>query len=447
MDEATLQSLETALEAGPDNTALRSVVVKGCLSLGALDRAREHLGNPECFDARVRLELAAAFLEAHAPETCLLLATDDVAESLILKARALVACGRADEAKPAYEAAIAANATLEDPELARSLAAKAKVREIQREGAPALKVISIDRDDTSADDVDRLLQPSDTPVTFSDVGGLDDVKRQVHKRIILPFQKPSLFQRFKKRVGGGILMYGPPGCGKTLLARATAGECDAQFINVAISDVLDMYIGESERKLTALFDKARSKTPAVIFFDELEALAARRRHARSQEASKLVSAFLSQMDGFSQNNTGVLMLAATNTPWAIDPAFRRPGRFDRVLFVPPPDRAARAAILQLHLADRPSDGSVKIDKIAKRTSGFSGADLAFLIETAADEAIEASLETSAEVPISHAMVERALADVSPTTAEWLSTARNHARYADEGGYYGEVLAFLDKHAR
>lgn len=445
MDQATLRSLEAALEAGADNSALRAVVVKACLSLGELERAREHLGSVDAFTPTERRELGAAFLEVGAAEVTLTLTRDDAPETLLLKARALAASGRLDEAAVVYRAAVAANSTLEDPELARQLATK--VREVSREGAPSLKVISIDRDDTSADDVDRLMQPATTAVTFDDVGGLEPIKRQIHKRIILPFQKPSLFRRFKKRVGGGILMYGPPGCGKTLLARATAGECEAQFINVAISDVLDMYIGESERKLGALFDRARAKTPAVIFFDELEALAARRRHARSQEASKLVSAFLSQMDGFAQNNTGVLILAATNTPWAIDPAFRRPGRFDRVLFVPPPDREARAAILRLHLAERPNDGSVKIDAIAKRTSGFSGADLAFLVESAADEAIERSLDTGGEVPISHAMIEDALADVSPTTMEWLSTARNHARYADEGGYYGDVLAFLEEHAR
>ena len=446
MDEATLRSLEVALDAGSDNDALRAVVIKACLALGEVERARGHLGAADQMGpASTRRELGAAFLDAGAPEITLTLMIDDDAETRLLEARALLACGRVEEAKQAYHAAVTANSTLEDAELARRLAER--VREVRREGGPSLKVISIDRDDTTQNDLDRLLEPAAEPVTFADVGGLESIKRQIHKRIILPFQKPSLFQRFKKRVGGGILMYGPPGCGKTLLARATAGECEAQFINVAISDVLDMYIGESERKLTALFDRARSKTPAVIFFDELEALAARRRHARSQEASKLVSVFLAQMDGFAQNNAGVLILAATNTPWAIDPAFRRPGRFDRMLFVPPPDREARAAILQLHLGERPTDGSVQVAKIAKRTSGFSGADLAFLIETAADEAIERSLETSAEVPISHAMVEQALEEVTPTTAEWLSTARNHARYADEGGYYGEVLAFLDEHTR
>src|ERR1044071_6071684 len=240
-----------------------------------------------------------------------------------------------------------------------------------------------------------LPPPPQPPVTFAEVGGIDDIKAQIDKRIILPFQKPALFAKFKKRAGGGILLYGPPGCGKTLLARATAGQCNARFLNVAIEDVLDMWIGESERKLHALFEQARSATPAVMFFDELEALAGKREYTREATASKLVSQFLSEMDGFVKNNEGVLVLAATNVPWAVDPAFRRPGRFDRVLFVPPPDRSARETILAIHMKDRPAADDVDLRAIADKTSGWSGADLGNIVETAADEAIAHSLETGA----------------------------------------------------
>jgi transitional endoplasmic reticulum ATPase len=305
----------------------------------------------------------------------------------------------------------------------------------------------ISNDDTDRSETTRLLVPEAEEVTFRDVGGLDDIKRQIERRIILPFKKPSLFQRFKKRVGGGILLYGPPGCGKTLLARATAGECKAAFYNVAISDVLDMYIGESERKLHALFERAREKPPAVLFFDELEALAGKRQYSREGTSSKLVSQFLSEMDGFSRNNHGVLILGATNVPWAVDAAFRRPGRFDRVLFVPPPDRAARAAILDQLLTERPCEEGIDVEVIAKATSGFSGADLAHVVDTAADLAIEASISAEREVPIVMGHLREALAEVRPTTSEWLSTARNHARYANEGGQYDEVLAFLRKHGK
>ncbi|HEY5925840.1 MAG TPA: ATP-binding protein, partial [Kofleriaceae bacterium] len=316
---------------------------------------------------------------------------------------------------------------------------------VHEEDGRRLRVLS--NDDTDASEVNRLLHPEPTKVTFADVGGLDEIKVQIEKRIILPFQKPALFAKFKKKAGGGILLYGPPGCGKTLLARATAGQCNATFLNVAIEDVLDMYIGESERKLHALFEKARATTPAVLFFDELEALAGKRQYTREAHTSKLVSQFLSEMDGFAKNNSGVLILAASNVPWAIDSAFRRPGRFDRVLFVPPPDRAARASILKILLGGRPVSSDIDTDALATRTSAFSGADLENLVDTAADRAIADSLARGGEVPISHAHLLAALAEIKPTTGEWLTTARNYARYANEGGQYDEVLAFLAKHSK
>jgi SpoVK/Ycf46/Vps4 family AAA+-type ATPase len=331
---------------------------------------------------------------------------------------------------------------LEDPELLARIRAARPAR--ARAGGPSLRVIA--NDDTAALEVTRLLVPESTRMTFADVGGLDHVKGMIHKRIILPFAKPSLFQRFKKRVGGGILLYGPPGCGKTLLARATAGECSAAFFNVAISDVLDMYIGESERKLNALFEKARSSAPAVLFFDELEALAGKRQYTREATSSKLVSQFLSEMDGFTRNNHGVLIMGATNVPWAIDPAFQRPGRFDRVLFIPPPDRTARRSILERLLDKRPS-AKLDLDFVAEKTPGFSGADLENIVELASDAATEVSLEQGKEVPIEQAHLVRALGEARPTTGEWLTTARNYARYANQGGLYDDVLQFLDKHAK
>ena len=184
-----------------------------------------------------------------------------------------------------------------------------------------------------------------------------------------------------------------------------------------------------------------------MFFDELEALGVKRQYHREGSSSKLVSQFLSELDGFSRNNQGVLVLGATNVPWDIDPAFHRPGRFDRVLFVPPPDRAARERILGLLLDERPLGRDLDIAHLAKRASAFSGADLFNLVETATDNAIEASLESEQEVPITRAHLERALDEVKPTTYEWLTTARNYARYANEAGHYNEVLAFLEKHGK
>ena len=446
MDDATLTSLEAALAASPSNADLRAVLVGALVDRGdAAGAARlvREVGAASFVRPHHRRAAARALLSAGDLEPALELADGDEAETLIVRARILHGLGRGKEALGAYAQAVAKNPTLEDLELKSLLSAR--VREVTPVGdRPRMRVIS--NDDTDESEMRRLLHPELEPVSFADVGGLADVKRQIERRIIMPFQKPSIFERFKKRVGGGILLYGPPGCGKTLLARATAGECKATFFNVAIHDILDMYIGESERKLHAIFDKARSKPPSVLFFDELEALAAKRQHTREATSAKLVSQFLAEMDGYAQNNHGVLILGATNVPWAVDAAFRRPGRFDRVLFVPPPDRTAREAILAHLLAARPT-AKIDVGALAKRTSGFSGADLEHLVESASDEAIEATQAGGAEVPIAEEHLAAALRDVKPTTLEWLTTARNYARYANESGQYDEVLRFLEQHGK
>jgi transitional endoplasmic reticulum ATPase len=447
MTDSTLSGLMAALAATPQNVELRLVVVRLLAEQG---RDAEAAGVAEPLDAAAvaraadRRTLAEVQRRAGRLGAALaLLEHDTEAETLLLKARVLAALERTDEARRAYEAAITANAALEDPELKRAV--HTNIRVFGRDGAPPLKVIA--NDDTDDADVLRLLAPSGDKVAFKDIGGLDDVKKTIHRRIVLPFQKPSLFQRFKKRAGGGILFYGPPGCGKTLLARATAGEVDATFYSVSIADVLDMYIGESERKLQAIFAQARQKSPAVLFFDEIEALGGKRQYSREGTSAKIVSQFLAEMDGFAQNNHGVLVLAATNVPWAVDPAFRRPGRFDRVVFIPPPDEEARRAILTLLLEARPVARDIDVRYLALHTSGFSGADLRELIETGVDEAIEESIAEGREVELAMEHLKTALKERRPTTIEWLTTARNYARYSNESGQYDEVLAFLDKHGR
>lgn len=289
--------------------------------------------------------------------------------------------------------------------------------------------------------------PLDTAITFTDVGGLDDVKKDIHRRIILPFAQPNLVQRFRKRAGGGVLVYGPPGCGKTLLARATAGECGAKFVAAHLSEVLDPYIGGSEQRLSQIFQTARGTTPAVLFFDEIEALGAKRSTSTSSHIAQLASHFLSEMDGVGDANDGVLILAATNAPWAMDAAFLRPGRFDRLFFVPPPDRTARDQIFRLELTDRLIEESIDIGALAAATSGRSGADIRAVVERASDAAIDATLEQGTEVPISQRMLLDAIDDTRSTVSEWLTTARNHATYSNEGGRYDEILAFLDRHGR
>ena len=199
-------------------------------------------------------------------------------------------------------------------------------------------------------------------------------------------------------------------------------------------------------RLANAFENARGSKPAVLFFDEIEALAARRRFGHADHGASLVSTFLNEMDGVNASNDGILVLAATNVPWAIDTAFRRPGRFDRVIFIPPPDKDARLAILGMAMKDRPQE-PINLEPIAQATSGFSGADLVGLIEEACDFAIEESIDSGEVAPIKQKHLSEATRSRKPTTLEWLSQARNYAKYSNEGGLYDDVTAFLDKHSK
>lgn len=449
MDDATVQGLKRAYLLSPENQALLLVLLRAHLDRDEAGEAYALIAQRRPQDVPVAEEdrtiFARACLETGHAVEALEWAEGTSPLLAMCRAQALAQLERLQEGREAYQQAIAANSALEDQALWARLSGR--VREIARRGANGPRLTVISNDDTRQYEVERALQPETERITFADIGGLDDIKEQIRRKIILPFQKPGLFQRFRKKAGGGILLYGPPGCGKTLLARATAGECDAKFHNVAIADVLDMYIGESERKLQAIFDKARQTTPCVLFFDEIEALGGKRQYSREATSAKVVSQFLAEMDGFAQNNAGVLVLGATNVPWAVDSAFRRPGRFDRVQFVPPPDRVARKSILQLLLQDRPAAAGIDIDYLAQNTPGFSGADLRNLVETAVELAIERSIDKGEEMPITQDDLRKALKDAKPTTLEWLTTARNYARYANEAGQYDDVLAFLDKNAK
>ncbi|MFC1742665.1 ATP-binding protein [Candidatus Riflebacteria bacterium] len=447
MEKTDLETLKAAVEASPENHPLLLLYLKSALESESFTEAHSILTTRAPYTAFVntedRLLAAKICLGADDAELTLKFADSEVDESLLLQAKAYLALNKKEKGLLAYEKAVELNPTLEDNLLKAQLHAKEyKVTATNSNKVRKLRVIS--NDDTDETEIMRLTIPQPEEVRFEHVGGLNEIKKQINRKIILPFQKPSLFQRFKKKVGGGILLYGPPGCGKTLLARATAGECNARFFNVAISDILDMYIGESERKLHAIFEKCRTQTPAVLFFDELEALAGKRQYTRESTSSKIVSLFLSEMDGYYQNNQGVLILAATNVPWVIDPAFRRPGRFDRVLFVPPPDREAREKIIRIQLEDLPIQENIDYAFLAKSSSGFSGADLQNLVDTASDMAIEASLDSGKEEALQNSFLFEALRQVKPTTTEWLTTARNYARYANEAGQYDDVLDFLKK---
>lgn len=441
-----LKDLIEAAKAAPQSSAILRAILRCAADAADLEPALVYLATaePAGHDAALR-DLAASFLLANDRAAgALAWAEGASAPSLILRARACLSLGSVVEARENYGAALALDANLRSDELDAVLmqragqAASGTVVQLR----PHLRTVQGKADGAAGSELSKRPR-----VTFADIGGLEDVKAQIRRKIILPFEKKSLFDRFRKRAGGGVLLYGPPGCGKTLLARATAAECNAKFIPVEIAEVLSMWIGESEKRLAHAFDQARTQKPSVLFFDEIEALAARRRFNEGDHKASMVSTFLNEFDGFNASNEGVLVLAATNVPWAVDPAFRRNGRFDRTLFVPPPDKVARKSILDIELKDRPQLDDIDTAGIADRTSGYSGADLANIVETACDLAIEESIDHDRITPIGAKHLAAALKEVKPTTLEWLSQARNYAKFANEGGLYDDVVAFLDKFTR
>ena len=276
---------------------------------------------------------------------------------------------------------------------------------------------------------------------FEAVGGMEELKEQIRMKVLYPMENPELFKAYGKTVGGGVLLYGPPGCGKTLIARATAGEIDANFFAIGIHDVLDSFIGESEKRLHQIFEVARKNTPAVLFFDEIDALAADRRDLRQSAGRNLINQFLAELDSGDGANEGILVLGATNAPWHIDPAFRRPGRFDRTVFVPPPDAGARAAIIDVMTKEKPV-GKIDIESLAKKTPHFSGADLKAMFDTATEAALEQAMKKGRIIPIDTKTLTKAAKQLKPSTKSWFESAKNYALYANAGGEYDDVLEHL-----
>ena len=295
--------------------------------------------------------------------------------------------------------------------------------------------------DSTPDDSDLLERPE---ITLADVGGLEQVKRRIDMAFLAPLRNPEMRKLYGKKLKGGLLMYGPPGCGKTYLARAVAGEVRARFMNVGLSDVLDMYIGESERKLHELFETARRNAPTVIFFDEIDALGQKRQQQKNTGTRNVVNQLLNEMDSVESDNEGVFILGATNHPWDVDAALRRSGRFDRVVLVLPPDLPAREAILKAQIAERPT-AEVDVAALAKATAHFSGADLAHLCESAAELALEDALKSGQAKPISGAHFKQALKELRPTTRAWFELAKNYAMFANEGGMYDDLLTYIKEH--
>lgn len=276
---------------------------------------------------------------------------------------------------------------------------------------------------------------------LDEVGGMDDVKRRLELSFLGPLRNPELRALYRKNLRGGLLLYGPPGCGKTHIARALAGEMGGRFVSISIADVLSMWTGRAEQNLHAIFGRARRHRPCVVFIDELDALGHRRSQIGGTGLRTLSNQLLTELDGVDDVNDGVFVLGATNAPWDVDVALRRPGRFDRMMFVPPPDREARKVILELHLRERPVEG-VDLGRLADASEHCSGADLAHVCELAAERALADSIATGDVRMIDMGDLLAAMGETRPSTLAWFATARNVAMFANASGDYDDLAEHL-----
>lgn len=441
-DEA-IRGLREALAVSPDNIPLRVHLGQTLAGFGRFDEAEVAVRAALSLapdDANVKLSLAGVYAQQDKTSQAMVIVEDlcnkrgASAKAYVLYAKLLLSEGDVSGAVAQYKLAIEIDPEAADEQLGEQLGVgdefqegevfEGRVRESWEAGQGGFEA-----------EVER------PQIRFADVGGMQAVKEEISMKILYPLQHPEMYEAYGKSIGGGVLMYGPPGCGKTYLARATAGEIGAGFMSVGISDVLDMWTGQSERNLSELFQQARYNKPCVLFFDEVDALGGRRSDMNSGSARQLINQFLSEMDGVDNSNDGVLVLAATNAPWHIDPAFRRPGRFDRVLFVPPPDAEARSEILRIHLRGKPQD-AIDAKQIAKKTDSFSGADVKAIVDQAIESKLREAMKAGVPKPLLTKDLMAAAKQLKPTTREWFSTARNYALYSNQGGVYDEVLKYL-----
>jgi transitional endoplasmic reticulum ATPase len=264
---------------------------------------------------------------------------------------------------------------------------------------------------------DQWIVKEKPSIRFDDVAGLDAVKEEIRTKMLYPLEHPELAERFGVKAGGGVLLYGPPGTGKTMLAKATAGEIDATFFRVSAADLLSKWVGQAEQNIQKLFDAAAAEKSAIIFLDEIEAMVPARRDEGSSVMQRVVPQILQGMEGFDKKaGRPVLFMGATNTPWQLDPAVLRPGRFDEKIYIPLPDLAARLRLLELQLAHRPLADDVDVDAMARRLEGFSGADVVYVCDRAATIPFLRAIGGSAEEMITAAIFDQVIRETTPSVS-------------------------------
>ncbi len=441
-EQNNLNNLLAALELAPDNVPLLNLIASEYSKIGRPEKAQYYLEkllqlNPESLN--VKFDLARVFYAQEKHDASMIILEEILNQeplfwqAHLLMAKVLHASNEHQQAYESYQKAVSIEPGKQDQQLENSLL---KALGVNDPGDDFNKASVTYEDD------DYLIEPEKPKINFAEVGGMAQVKKEISIKIIAPIKFPDLYKAYDKKIGGGILLYGPPGCGKTHLVKATAGEVNANFISVGINDILDMWIGNSEKNLHNIFEQARGLSPSVLFFDEVDALGANRSDMKKSGARHLINQFLAELDGDKYDNDGVLILAATNSPWNMDPAFRRPGRFDRIIFVPPPDEEARASIIEILLKNKPVL-SINHKKIAAKTKNFSGADLKGIIDLAIENKLELSMEKGEIIPVETRDILKAAAARKSSVKEWFNTARNYALYANDGGLYDDILKYLN----
>ena len=392
MDDAVIDALRRAVSMSPDDAALRLHLADLLFKAGHTGEAVQHCA------------LVLADKPTHAGALSLLTRASDPAGSAPPDAPAAPTPGPGGSASGTFDWQRA------EADLNGQAPAFTTIRDVP---APPEEVWDVEA----------------SPLTLNDVGGMTEAKRAIELQFFGP-------------LGGGLLMYGPPGCGKSFIARAIAGEMGAAFLNVTVADVLDMYVGVSESNMHELFLMARRRAPIVLFFDELDAIGMRRHADRGSQATRNTTVqLLAELDGVDSDNEGVYVLAATNRPWDLDTALRRPGRFDRSVLVLPPDEEARYAIFWHHLKNRPVSG-IDLAWLAQHSDGLTGADIAGVCEQATEAAMAESMRTERVRMITMRDLQRVLRRTRPSCGAWFSSARNVVAYANNDGEYDDLRRYM-----
>lgn len=269
-------------------------------------------------------------------------------------------------------------------QLARELVELARSCDRLKARPPSRRARAGEGGDDDGANVSEWIVRDRPKVGFDDIAGLEEVKEQIRLRMIYPFTHPELASRYGLSSGGGVLLFGPPGTGKTMMAKAIAHEIDATFFVISPAQILSKWVGQAEQNVKRLFDAAKAEPASVIFIDEIEALVPRRRISQSTVMTRVVPQILQELEGFDrQSNRPLLFVGATNEPWSLDPAVMRPGRFDDRIYVPLPDAPARYRLLEMYLANRPLADDVDLGQLCDRLAGYSGADIKSIADRAA----------------------------------------------------------------